>query len=154
MDRINKADFFAGLLFILFGAGFGITALDLDIGTTLRMGPGYFPLMLSVLLVLFGIAIVGTSFRSVGEAVGPYARRGMVFILGAPVFFALTVRGAGFVPAIFVTTLIAAMAALKLRPVQAIGLAAGVTIFCTLVFSYALGLPFRNIGPWLSVLGG
>lgn len=154
MDRINKTDFTAGLLFVLFGLGFGISALGLEMGTTLRMGPGYFPMVLAVLLTGLGVAIVVSSFRSVGEAVGAYAWRGMVFILGAPIFFGLTVRGLGFVPSIFATTLIAALAGLKLKPLYAIGLAVTVTVFCTLVFSVALGLPFRRFGPWLPVLGG
>lgn len=154
MDRINKADFAAGIVFVLFGLGFGITSLGLEMGTSLRMGPGYFPMFLAVLLVGLGGAVIFTSFGSVGEAVGRYAWRGMVFILGAPVFFGLTVRGLGFVPSIFVTTLIAALAGLKLKPVYAVLLAFAVTIFCTLVFSVALGLPFRRFGPWLPGLGG
>ncbi len=149
MTTINKADFTAGILFILFGAVFGLTALDLEMGTTLRMGPGYFPMVLAVVLTLLGIGIVISSFGSVGEAVGAYAWRGMVFILAAPVFFGLTVRGLGFVPSIFFTTLIAALAGMKMKPVYAVVLAIGVTIFTTLVFSYALGLPFRRFGPWL-----
>jgi Tripartite tricarboxylate transporter TctB family len=149
MATINKADFTAGILFILFGAVFGLTALNLDMGTTLRMGPGYFPIMLAVVLTLLGIGIVISSFGSVGEAVGAYAWRGMVFILAAPIFFGLTVRGLGFVPSIFFTTVIAALAGLKMKPVYAVVLAVGVTIFTTLVFSYALGLPFRRFGPWL-----
>ncbi len=149
MTTINKADFTAGILFILFGAVFGLTALDLEMGTTLRMGPGYFPMVLAVVLTLLGIGIVISSFGSVGEAVGTYAWRGMVFILAAPVFFGLTVRGLGFVPSIFFTTLIAALAGMKMKPVYAVLLAIGVTIFTTLVFSYALGLPFRRFGPWL-----
>lgn len=149
MTTINKADFTAGVLFILFGAVFGLTALDLEMGTTLRMGPGYFPMVLAVVLTLLGIGIVISSFGSVGEAVGTYAWRGMVFILAAPVFFGLTVRGLGFVPSIFFTTLIAALAGMKMKPVYAVLLAIGVTIFTTLVFSYALGLPFRRFGPWL-----
>lgn len=154
MDRINKADFTAGVLFILFGLGFGASALGLEMGTTLRMGPGYFPMALAVLLTGLGLAISANAFRSVGEAVGTYAWRGMVFILGAPVFFGLTVRGLGFVPSLFVTTLIAALAGLKLKPIYAVLLAIAVTVFCTLVFSVALGLPFRRFGPWLPVRVG
>lgn len=153
MGSINRADLAAGLVFVAFGFGFGITALGLDMGSTLRMGPGYFPMLLSVLLVLLGAAICVNAFRAAHIAVQPYAWRGMVFILGAPVFFGLTVRGLGFVPAIFATTFLAALAGLKLRPLQAVLLAIGVTIFCTLVFSVALGLPFRRFGPWLSVIG-
>lgn len=153
MDRINKADFAAGILFVLFGLGFGITALGMEMGTALRMGPGYFPVVLAVLLLGLGLAIVFTSFRTTGESVGSYAWRGMVFILGAPIFFGLTVRGLGFVPSIFMTTLIAALAGLKLKPLHAVGLALAVTVFCTLVFSVALGLPFRRFGPWLPETG-
>jgi hypothetical protein len=149
MRTINRVDFSAGVLFVAFGAVFGITALGLDMGSTLRMGPGYFPMVLAVLLVLLGLAIIFKAVGSEGDAVGTYAWRGMVFILAAPVFFGLTVRGLGFVPSIFLTTLIAALAGLKVKPVYAVILAVGVTIFTTLVFSYALGLPFRRFGPWL-----
>ncbi len=153
MGSINRADLAAGLVFVIIGAVFGLTSLGLDMGSTLRMGPGYFPMLLSVLLVLLGGAICFNSFRQMHIAVEPYAWRGMVFILGAPVFFGLTVRGLGFVPSIFLTTLLAAFAGLKLRPLQAALLAVAVTLFCTLVFSIALGLPFRRFGPWLSVVG-
>lgn len=154
MDRINRADFAAGLIFVLFGLGFGMSALGLEMGTTLRMGPGYFPMVLAVLLTGLGAAIAVKSLGTVGDAVGPYAWRGMVFILAAPVFFGLTVRGLGFVPSIFATTLIAAMAGFKMKPLYAIALALVVTVFCTLVFSVALGLPFRRFGPWLPGMGG
>ena len=54
---INSKDAVAGVLFILLGLGFGLNAwLNLNLGTSLRMGPGYFPLLLSGLLVLPGAA--------------------------------------------------------------------------------------------------
>lgn len=146
---INKADFCAGLLFIVFGLVFGLQCLGLEMGTTLRMGPGYFPAVLALVLMGLGAAIVVSAIGSVGDEIGTYAWRGMVFILAAPVFFGLTVRGLGFVPSIFLTTLIAALAGLQMKPLHAAALAIGVTIFCTLVFSVALGLPFRRFGPWL-----
>jgi hypothetical protein len=149
MTKVNKADFAAGLLFVLFGTVFGLSAVGLEIGTTLRMGPGYFPMALAIILTGLGVAIVISAFASVGEAVGPFAWRGMVLILAAPVFFGLTVRGLGLVPSLFLTTLIAALAGPKLRLPGAFALALAVTVFATLVFSYGLGLPFRRFGPWL-----
>lgn len=148
---IDRADAAAGILFILFGLFFGIQSLGLELGTAFRMGPGYFPLLLSGVLVLFGGAILFNAIKSGGgEAMGALAWRGLAFILPAPIFFGLTVRGLGFVPAIFLTTLIAGLASLKMRFHWALLLAVGVTVFSTLVFSYALGLPFRRIGPWLT----
>jgi hypothetical protein len=59
------------------------------------------------------------------------------------------VRGLGFVPAIFLTTMIAALASLRMKLPAALLLAVAVTVFSTAVFSYGLGLPFRRFGPWL-----
>ncbi|MCU0899478.1 MAG: tripartite tricarboxylate transporter TctB family protein [Cypionkella sp.] len=148
---IDWTDALAGLVFILFGLLFGIQSLGLDIGTAFRMGPGYFPLVLSGLLLLLGLLIIAKSIRSPGtDGIGTLAFRGVLFILPAPIFFGLTVRGLGFVPAIFLTTLIAALASFKMRLHWAVLLAAGVTAFATVVFSYGLGLPFRRFGPWLT----
>ena len=150
MNTINKTDAAAGILFIIVGLIFGVQALGMDLGTSLRMGPGYFPLVLAGILVGLGLLILASAFRSVAEEMSAHAWRGMLFILPAPIFFGLTVRGLGFVPSIFVTTLIASMASLKMKFAPALLLSIGVTVFCTLVFSFALGLPFRRFGPWLS----
>lgn len=147
---IDWTDALAGLVFVLFGLFFGVQALGLEIGTAFRMGPGYFPLVLSAILILLGLLIIASAIHDRGsEGIGTLAWRGVLFILPAPIFFGLTVRGLGFVPAIFVTTLIAALASFKMRLHWALVLAASVTLFATVVFSYGLGLPFRRFGPWL-----
>ncbi len=146
IDPVNGA---CGALFVAFGLFFGIGSLDLEIGTSFRMGPGYFPLVLSGLLVVLGLVILAQATRVEGEPLGPIAWRGILFILPAPIFFGLTVRGLGFVPAIFLTALIAAFASHKMKPGMALILAAVLTVFSVAVFSYALGLPFQRFGPWL-----
>lgn len=149
-SSIDRTEAAAGAIFLLFGLFFGVQSLGLELGTAFRMGPGYFPLVLAGVLSLFGILIIASAFKSAEEQpFGTLAWRGLIFILPAPVFFGLTVRGLGFVPAIFVTTLIAALASLKMKLPVALLLSAGVTLFSTLVFSFALGLPFRRFGPWL-----
>jgi hypothetical protein len=145
----DATDAIAGVLFIGFGLFFGLQSFNLDIGTAFKMGPGYFPLVLSAILTCLGAAIGVSAIKNAGDNVGTYAWRGMMFILPAPVFFGLTVQGLGFVPAIFFTTIIAAMASLKMKLPAALLLAVAVTVFSTLVFSYGLGLPFRRFGPWL-----
>jgi hypothetical protein len=147
--RIDPANALCGLIFVAFGAFFAIQSLGLELGTTFKMGPGYAPLVLSGILILLGLIVVVQATRAAGEPVGPIAWRGLAFILPAPVFFGLTVRGLGFVPALFVTALIAAFASHRMRPGLALLVAALLTLFATVVFSYALGLPFRRFGPWL-----
>ncbi|MBB1491971.1 MULTISPECIES: tripartite tricarboxylate transporter TctB family protein [unclassified Paracoccus (in: a-proteobacteria)] len=145
----DNTDLIAGLGLMAVAAFFGWQTLGLEIGTSLRMGPGYFPMILSGLMFLLGLVIFLQAFGREGEPMGPIAWRGIFFILPAPIFFGLTVRGLGFVPALFITTLIASQASVKMRPGYALLLAVLVTVISTLIFSYGLGLPFRRFGPWV-----
>jgi len=145
-DRTNAL---CGALFVATGLFFLVQSLGLEIGTAFRMGPGYFPLVLSGILMLLGLVIVVQAARVQGEPIGPLAWRGMLFILPAPILFALLVRGLGFVPAIFITALVASYASSRMTVVMALILSVLVTIFSVAVFSYGLGLPFERFGPWL-----
>jgi hypothetical protein len=112
------------------------------------MGPGYFPLVLAFVLVLLGAIIIVQAIRVEGEPIEPFAWRGMLFILPAPIFFGLTVRGLGFAPALFLTAFIACFASRKMTVIYAIVLSLLLTAFSIGVFSYGLGLPFERFGPW------
>lgn len=138
-----------GAIFILFGAFFAYQSTQMDIGRAVKMGPGYFPLLVAVVLILLGAIIVFQAFRVDHGPIGHVAWRGLAFILPTPIFFGLTVQGLGFIAAIFFTALIASFASERMRPLRAVIIAAGVTAFSTLVFVNGLGLPFRMIGPWL-----
>lgn len=146
--QFDSTNAICGLTFIALGGFFVYQCLNLELGTAFRMGPGYFPLILAVILTVLGIVVLVQSARVKGEPMGPLAFRGMLFILPAPVFFGLTVRGLGFVPSLFFTALIAAFASQRMKPGMALILALAITIFSAAVFSYALGLPFERFGPW------
>ncbi|MHC1548833.1 tripartite tricarboxylate transporter TctB family protein [Phyllobacterium sp. K27] len=145
----SSRDIACGILFILVGLFFAIQAYGLDLGTAFRMGPGYFPFVLAGILIILGIIIIIQGTQIEHEPMSPIAWRGILFILPAPIFFGLTIRGLGFVPSLFLTALIAAFASTKMRPGMALLLVGGLTIFSVIIFSYALGLPFRRFGPWL-----
>lgn len=113
------------------------------------MGPGYLPLILSAILIILGLVIGTLGLRFEGEGIGEVAWRGMLFILPSPIVFGLTVRGLGFVPAIFLSALIASFASAKMRAFHALIVSAAVTVFSTYVFVKGLGLPFLLFGPWL-----
>ena len=148
-SRFDRTDAWCGALFIALGLFFAIQSLSLDLGTTLRMGPGYFPFVLSCILTLLGLVILFQAFRKEGEPFGSLAWRGIAFILPAPILFGMTVRGLGFVPALFIASFVASFASQKLSPLMALALSAAITVFSVGVFSYALGLPFERFGPWL-----
>lgn len=145
-DRSNAI---CGLIFIGIGLFFALQALTLDLGTALRMGPGFFPLMLAGILILLGIVILIQALRVEDAPIDVLAWRGIFFILPAPVVFGLTVRGLGFVPSLFLTAFVASFASRRMTPLGAIAISAAITMFSVAVFSYALGLPFQRFGPWL-----
>lgn len=147
--RFDKTNALCGALFLALGLFFAVQSLGLEMGTAFRMGPGYFPLVLAVVLMLFGLIIIIQSARVEHEGIGPIAWRGLLFILPAPIFFGLTVRGLGFVTSLFITAFIASFASSRMTPLMALLLSAGLTAFSVLVFAYGLGLPFRSFGPWL-----
>jgi len=138
-----------GAFFTLIGIVFAWQSLQVELGTMLRIGPGGMPLVLSVLLIALGLVILFSALRQVGEPVGIIAWRGILFITLAPIIFGLTVRGLGFIGSVFITALFASFASFRMKPLYAVALSAALTAFSTLVFSYALGLPFERFGPWL-----
>lgn len=144
----DRTNLLCGLVFIGAGLFFLIQSVGLEIGTSFRMGPGYFPLLLAGLLILLGVVILVQSFRKEGEPIDALAWRGMFFILPAPVLFGLTVRGLGFVPALFLCAFTASFASHRMSVKWALILSLSITVFSVLVFSYALGLPFERFGPW------
>jgi hypothetical protein len=150
MEKLNLRDAAAGAIFLIIGAAFALATSYLEIGSAFRMGPGYFPLLLSIILMLLGAIIIASSFAAASEPSGPVPWRGLVLVLAAPVVFGLTVRKLGLIPAIILTVILAAYASQRSRLWLAGLLSVGLTVFCLAVFTYGLRLPLRLIGPWLS----
>lgn len=144
-------DALAGGIFVALGLIFMVAALGLERGTALRMGPGYFPLLLAGLLILIGAAVAFRALREEAAAIHMHAVpwRGMILILAAPVLFGVTVRGLGLLPAIAIVAAISSFASRRMTIVLAAGITVLLTAFCVLVFNVGLGLPIRLIGPWL-----
>ena len=149
MQRARK-DLLAGAVFAGFGLAFAITSTTYDIGTPLRMGPGFFPLVLGGILVVLGVSIaVKGLVAGEGGDVGPVPWRALVLLLAAIVFFGFTVRDLGLVPALFVSVLLAALAGRGVRIVPAVVIAAGLTALSVLIFVVLLQLRLPLVGPWL-----
>ncbi len=145
-------DLLASAVFVAIGLVFLVGVLGLERGTAFRMGPGYFPLVLSGLLILIGAAIAIQALREQETVIHMHAVpwRGLVLILAAPVLFGFTVRGLGLLPAIAIVALISAFASRRMKPLLAAAITIVLTLFCVLVFNVGLGLPIRLFGPWLS----
>ena len=151
MHRIGK-DFFAGATFVAFGLAFAIAASGYSLGTPLRMGPGYFPLVLGGLLVLLGVLTVVKGFVAPDEGeLGRVPWRSLALLVAAIVFFGFAVRGLGLLPTLFLTTFLAALAGFKVGIVPAAVTATGLTVLCYLIFILALQLRLPLLGTWIPV---
>ncbi|WP_404862307.1 tripartite tricarboxylate transporter TctB family protein [Georhizobium sp. MAB10] len=144
-------DIASGLIFIGIGIAFGYAASGYQIGTALRMGPGYFPLVLAGLMCILGIAIVvkGMARDAQPSEFGIVPWRGMVLLLGAIAFFGFTIRGLGLVPSLFVALLMASLASRRNTLLSALVLATSITALCVVIFIYGLSVPIALFGPWL-----
>jgi Zn-dependent protease len=146
----NPRDFWAGTIYLALAVAVLWIGRAYPLGSSARMGPGYFPAALGLLLAVFGAASVARSFVRAGEPITPFAWRPLLLVLGSVVAFGLLVNGLGALIALPILILIAAMASRYSRP-DATSVAAliGMTVFCVLVFIKGLGMPMPLIGAWL-----
>ena len=147
----HPKDFYAGLMYAAIGIGAIAVARGYTLGTSVRMGPGYFPTMLGGLLALVGVVSMIRSFIRPGERIAAFSWKEIVLVLGSVVLFGVLVRGAGLVPSLIVLVVTSAWASEKFRIRTALLLAVMTSVFSALVFVKGLGLPLPIIGPWFGV---
>jgi hypothetical protein len=147
MIRSTK-DFWTGLIYVFFGSSAVLIAREYGMGTALRMGPGYFPTVLGVLLALIGIISLVRSFIATGSPIGGLAFKGLLLVVGSTLVFGFIVRGAGLAVALPVLVIMSAYASVRFRWGLSLALAAGLTLFCVLVFLKGLGVPLPILGSW------
>jgi hypothetical protein len=146
-------DFFGGGLVIAIGVGFLLTGRELDMGTTFRMGPGYFPTMLSMLLIALGIGIIVQAWRGehLRQDFDGVPWKAALLITAAVVLFGAFIRNIGLFPAVAGVALLTASISRFSNLKTTILLAIGLALACILVFTYLLGLPLPMIGKWLTL---
>ncbi len=147
MIRSSK-DFWTGLIYIFFGVSAIIIARDYGMGTGGRMGPAYFPTVLGGLLAVIGAIAMIRSFLVPGTPIGAFAFKGLVLVCIPVLLFGIIVRGAGLAVALPLLVVISAYASVHFRWLATLVIAAGLTIFCVLVFLKGLGIPLPVVGPW------
>lgn len=124
----------------------GDSALRNEIGTLRLVGPGLFPLIVGVLLVVFGMLIALPALGKPGVPID-YRLREPVFVLAGVAAFAMAIRPLGLIPAIVITVFVSAFAERDYRPLSLAVLASVLSIIAWLTFSVGLGLPL-TLGRW------
>ncbi|MDE2600599.1 MAG: tripartite tricarboxylate transporter TctB family protein [Rhodocyclaceae bacterium] len=148
MKARSSSDFWAGLIYMAFGVTALVAARDYGMGSATRMGPGYFPTMLAWLLTAIGAVSALRGMRGKGEHVGGFSLRGILFIAGPIVLFATLLQGAGLLIALPLLIITSAYASAHFNWLRTLLLAAGLTVFCSLIFIKGLGIPMPLLGSW------
>jgi hypothetical protein len=148
--RRSVPDILAGGIFVVIGGAFVVGSLSYSLGTPLRMGPGYFPLLVGAIMAALGLAIVVKGLIA-GEVIefGSVPWRAVAALTVAVVFFGFTVRRLGFVPTSLVAAFLTTLASARVKLLTALAVAAGLTVASTLIFVVGLQLRIPLWGPWL-----
>jgi len=149
----SQKDFFCGLMFMAVGVAFAWGASTYNVGTGARMGPGYFPLLLGILLAIIGAAVTFTSLvvETVGGGkIGKIAWKPLVYVIGANVIFGILLAGVpalgipafGMIIAIYALVFVASMAEAGWKVKNTFILATVLAVGSYLAFVLALKLQF------------
>ena len=144
MKLKNPKDFWAGVMFAAVGAAFSLIvwSYEYPMGTAARMGPGYFPFVLGLLLGALGLAIIAESLVTSGEAIGKFAWRPLFWVLGGFVVFGLTATWLGLAIAILLLVVISAYGGHEFKWGETL-ISSVILAACSVgVFVYGLKLPF------------
>jgi hypothetical protein len=144
----NSKDFWTGIIYVVFGLAAVIIARDYGMGVALKMGPAYFPTVLGGLLILIGFISLVRSFIRPGGPIGIYAFKALLLVTASTILFGLIVRGAGLVIALPLLVIVSSYASHKFRWKHSLAMAAGLTVFCLLIFLKGLGVPLPVLGSW------
>ncbi|NJM42831.1 MAG: tripartite tricarboxylate transporter TctB family protein [Brachymonas sp.] len=153
MNIKSQKDFLAGLMFVIIGAAFAIGAYNYSMGEGARMGPGYFPRMLGVILAIIGTVVLFKSLTVAtadGDKIGSFAWRPMFCIIGANVLFGICIGGLpsiklpalGMIVGIYVLTFTASLAASPYKIKEVFILATALAVLSYLAFIKLLQLQF------------
>jgi magnesium-transporting ATPase (P-type) len=139
-------DYYGGALMVFIGLWAAIQGSTYALGTLSRMGPGFFPTALGVILVLLGVAIALGARRAPKDAPAekplPPEWRGWICIISSVVAFIVVAKWGGFVPATFAITFISAMGDRENSALSAALLGLAMVAICIVVFWWMLKMPF------------
>lgn len=146
----NPADFWSGSLFLAVASAFLWIARNYDFGTPLRMGPSFFPVVLSVVLAAIGLTTLLRSLAVDDERIDGFALKGLALVSLGTILFGVLIERAGIIIAVSAITLVSAYASAKFAWKQGLIMAALLSAFCALVFVYGLGVPMPILGSWFT----
>jgi len=136
----DPQDFWAGMMFMAFGAAAIFFARNYAFGSAARMGPGYFPSVLGGILVALGLITALRGLAFAGPAIGRFNWRPLLLVSGSIVLFGAALQGLGLVIAIFLLIIGSALGGHEFKLKEVLILALCLTVGSVAIFIYGLQL--------------
>ena len=148
----HPKDFAAGLMFIAFGVAAIAIGSGYPLGVAARMGPGYFPRILGILLIVLGAVVTFRALRLDGARITLESPRPLLIVLGSIVLFALIARPLGLVVATILLIVVSSAASTEFRWKEALISSVLLAALAVAGFIWGLGLQF-SVWPTFLVRG-
>jgi hypothetical protein len=140
MARVKSPqDFWAGLLFLVVGCLALWFGRNYAGGTVMRMGPGFLPRALSWALIGIGVLLALRALVLSGPGIEGSLIRPQFFIVLSIIVFGILIERFGLAPAVFVVTILAALASYEMKWIEAVSLAFASAVASVVLFIYLLG---------------
>ncbi|MGL4576773.1 MAG: tripartite tricarboxylate transporter TctB family protein [Burkholderiaceae bacterium] len=148
----SQQDFWAGIMFTAIGAGFAGIATTYNMGTAAKMGPGYFPFWLGLLMAILGLIVTfkSLSLRKAQDKIASVDVKSILLVLGGVCVFGLLLRPAGLVVAMLALIFISSFASHDFGWKGTVITAAILVVLCLSVFVYGLNLQFPVLPAFLT----
>ena len=140
----NQRDFGAGIMHMVIGLFFTIMATQYPMGTAAKMGPGYFPFFLGIIMTLLGLFVLirSLSAKAAIESIPKFNWRIIGLITGSVVLYGILLPTMGFIVAVFVLVFMSASASHEFHWKGTLVNASFLIIFTYSVFVVGLKLQF------------
>jgi hypothetical protein len=140
----DRREFWAGATFLALGGFVLVYGNAYPMGTATDMGPGYFPRLLAIILVLLGVVAVVNSVRAHTDvSVGALPLVPLAFVTLGVLMFAAMIDSTGLIPAVIVLSALSCYARLARRPLEFVVLCAVVLLLAVGIFFYGIQIPLH-----------
>jgi len=145
MQIRSQKDFASGLMFIVIGAVFSFIATTYSMGTSAKMGPGFFPFWLGLILSIIGAIITMTSMspKTAKDKVEQWHWPSVLWVTSSVVIFGAVLAHLGLLLSILILVFIAAMASHEFHWKGTVVNSVILNVICYIAFVWGLKLQFQ-----------
>ena len=140
----NRQDFWSGVMFMGIGAGFSLQATTYSMGSAARMGPGYFPFWLGIVLALIGAVVLMTALtgKATETSIGRFDFKILLLVIGSVALYGVALRPLGLYLSLALLVIVSSLASHEFNWKVAIANALFLVLFSYVAFIRGLGLIF------------